>query len=73
MLFTCKDFIMECFRDSIGKVPNYQIMTDASKFYKDKLITLDDIVEIHNLIYPDKYIHENVETFEDPNSYIVTY
>lgn len=73
MLFTCNDFSMKCFRDAVGKVPNYQIMIDAVNLYKNNILTLDNIVEIHNLMYPDKYIHRNVETIEDPSSYIVTY
>ena len=73
MSFSCNDFLMEGLRDAVGKVPNYQIVIDATNLYKNKMLTLNNLVEIHNLIYLEKYIHEDMEAIGDPSSYIVTY
>ena len=73
MSFSCNDFLMEGFRDAVGKVPNYQIIIDATNWYKHKVLTLDNLIEIRNLIHPDNPIHEEPENYSDIESYIVRY
>lgn len=50
MNFSLRDFIKKGLLDAVGKLPDYQIILNATGWYEKEVLTLDDLNEINQAI-----------------------
>lgn len=49
-MFILREFLMKGFRDAVGKMPDYQIIMNATGYYEKNVLTTEDLAEIQSLI-----------------------
>lgn len=67
-MFILRDFLMEGFRDAVGKMADYQIIFNANGYYEKGVLTEEDLAELQNMInvknLPTEEIAEGTEVTE---------
>ena len=49
-MFILREFLMTGFRDAVGKMPDYQIIMNATGYYEKNVLTTEDLAELQSLI-----------------------
>ena len=49
-MFNYRDFLMQGFRNAVGKMADYQIILNANGYYEKEVLTEDDLAELQELI-----------------------
>lgn len=49
-MFDLRNFIKKGFLDSVGKLPDYQIILNASGWFDKSVLTADDLADIQSAI-----------------------
>lgn len=64
-MFNLRDFLMKGFRDAVGKMPDYQIIMNATGYYEKNVLTTEDLAEIQSLIDEKNAPAEATEVIEE--------
>lgn len=57
-MFNLREFVKKGFLDAVGKMPNYQIVLNATGWYEKGLLTEEDLAEIDSAVYPTEEVVE---------------
>lgn len=49
-MFNYREFLMQGFKNAVGKMADYQIIFNANGFYEKGVLTEDDLSELQELI-----------------------
>lgn len=49
-MFNYRNFLMQGFKDAVGKMADYQIILNANGFYEKGVLTESDLSELQTLI-----------------------
>lgn len=49
-MFNYRDFLMQGFKNAIGKMADYQVILNAGGYYEKNVLTEDDLAELQELI-----------------------
>ena len=49
-MFNYRDFLMQGFRNAVGKMADYQIILNANGYYEKEVLTEGDLAELQELI-----------------------
>lgn len=49
-MFDYRDYVMQGYRDAIGKMADHQIILSSVKWQENNVLTLDDLAELQELI-----------------------
>lgn len=49
-MFNYRNFLMQGFKDAVGKMADYQIILNANGFYEKGVLTESDLAELQTLI-----------------------
>ena len=49
-MFNYKEFLMQGFRNAVGKMADYQVILNANGYYEKGVLTEDDLSELQELI-----------------------
>ena len=49
-MFNYREFLMQGYRDAVGRMADYQIILNANGYYEKSVLTEDDLSELQNLI-----------------------
>ena len=49
-MFSLREFLMKGFKDAVGNMADYQIILNATGYYKKGVLTEDDLSELQALI-----------------------
>ena len=65
-MFNYRDFLMQGFRNAVGKMADYQIILNANGYYEKEVLTEDDLAELQELINikntpPSAAVDEDIE------------
>ena len=50
IMFNYREFLMQGFKNAVGKMADYQIIFNANGFYEKGVLTEDDLSELQELI-----------------------
>lgn len=70
-MFSLRNFLMQGFRNAIGKMADYQIILNATGWYKENVLLQEDLEELQRLIdekntpEPTPEQEENIENNYD--------
>lgn len=60
-MFSIREFVKKGFLDGIGKQPDFWIRQNASGWYRDGILTAEDLAEIDAKIEAQYQVEESVE------------
>lgn len=49
-MFNYREFLMQGFRNAVGKMQDYQVILNANGYYEKGVLTEDDLAELQELI-----------------------
>lgn len=49
-MFNYREFLMQGFRNAVGKMADYQVILNANGYYEKGVLTEDDLSELQELI-----------------------
>ncbi len=49
-MFNYKEFLMQGFRNAVGKMADYRVILNANGYYEKGVLTEDDLSELQELI-----------------------
>lgn len=49
-MFNYRNFLMQGFKDAVGKMADYQVILNANGFYEKGVLTESDLAELQTLI-----------------------
>lgn len=49
-MFNYREFLMQGFRNAVGKMQDYQVILNANGYYEKGVLTEDDLAELQGLI-----------------------
>ena len=49
-MFSYRNFLMQGFRNAVGKMQDYQIILNANGYYEKGVLTEEDLAELQELI-----------------------
>lgn len=49
-MFNYREFLMQGFRNAVGKMQDYQVILNANGYYEKDVLTEDDLAELQELI-----------------------
>lgn len=68
-MFDYRGFLMQGFRDAVGKMADYQIILNANGYYEKGVLLEEDLAELQGLIEikntPQEEVAEEVEETEN--------
>lgn len=72
-MFNFREFLMRGYRDAVGKLADYQIILNATGWYKENVLLQEDLEELQRLIdekntpepTPEQEENTDVETVEE--------
>lgn len=64
-MFNYRDFLMQGYRDAVGRMADYQIILNANGYYEKGVLTEDDLSELQNLIDAKNTPIEEVQNNEN--------
>ena len=64
-MFNYREFLMQGFRNAVGKMQDYQVILNANGYYEKGVLTEDDLAELQELINAKNASQEITEGAED--------
>ena len=64
-MFNYRDFLMQGFRNAVGKMQDYQVILNANGYYEKGVLTEDDLAELQELINAKNAPQEITEAESD--------
>ena len=49
-MFNYREFLMQGFRNAVGKMQDYQVILNANGYYEKGVLTEDDLAELQSMI-----------------------
>ena len=49
-MFSLREFLMKGFCDAVGKMPDYQVIMNATGYYEKNVFTTEDLAKLQTLI-----------------------
>ena len=66
-MFNYKEFLMQGFRNAVGKMADYRVILNANGYYEKGVLTEDDLSELQELINIKNTSAEEGEILEEFN------
>ena len=66
-MFNYREFLMQGYRDAVGRMADYQIILNANGYYEKGVLTEGDLSELQNLINAKNTPIEEVQNNENDN------
>ena len=66
-MFNYREFLMQGYRDAVGRMADYQIILNANGYYEKGVLTEDDLSGLQNLIDAKNTPIEEVQNNENDN------
>lgn len=60
-MFNYREFLMQGFRNAVGKMQDYQVILNANGYYEKGVLTEDDLAELQALINAKNAPQEEAE------------
>lgn len=60
-MFNYREFLMQGFRNAVGKMQDYQVILNANGYYEKGVLTEDDLAELQELINAKNAPQEEAE------------
>ena len=60
-MFNYREFLMQGFRNAVGKMQDYQVILNANGYYEKGVLTEDDLAELQDLINAKNAPQEEAE------------
>ena len=64
-MFNYREFLMQGFRNAVGKMQDYQVILNANGYYEKGVLTEDDLAELQELINAKNAPQEITEVAEN--------
>ena len=64
-MFNYREFLMQGFRNAVGKMQDYQVILNANGYYEKGVLTEDDLAELQELINAKNAPQEITEVESD--------
>lgn len=64
-MFNYREFLMQGFRNAVGKMQDYQVILNANGYYEKGVLTEDDLAELQELINAKNAPQEETEAESD--------
>lgn len=64
-MFNYREFLMQGFRNAVGKMQDYQVILNANGYYEKGVLTEDDLAELQELINAKNAPQEETEGAEN--------
>ena len=64
-MFNYRNFLMQGFRNAVGKMQDYQVILNANGYYEKGVLTEDDLAELQELINAKNAPQEITEAESD--------
>ncbi len=64
-MFNYREFLMQGFRNAVGKMQDYQVILNANGYYEKGVLTEDDLAELQELINAKNAPQEITEAESD--------
>lgn len=64
-MFNYREFLMQGFRNAVGKMQDYQVILNANGYYEKGVLTEDDLAELQELINAKNTPQEETEAESD--------
>nr|DAY12614.1 MAG TPA: hypothetical protein [Caudoviricetes sp.] len=64
-MFNYREFLMQGFRNAVGKMQDYQVILNANGYYEKGVLTEDDLAELQELINAKNTPQEEMEAESD--------
>ena len=66
-MFNYREFLMQGFRNAVGKMADYRVILNANGYYEKGVLTEDDLSELQELINIKNTSAEEGEILEEFN------
>ena len=64
-MFNYREFLMQGFRNAVGKMQDYQVILNANGYYEKGVLTEDDLAELQELINAKNAPQEETEESDE--------
>ena len=64
-MFNYRNFLMQGFRNAVGKMQDYQVILNANGYYEKGVLTEEDLAELQELINAKNAPQEETEETEN--------
>ena len=64
-MFNYREFLMQGFRNAVGKMQDYQVILNANGYYEKGVLTEDDLAELQELINAKNAPQEETEADDE--------
>ena len=64
-MFNYREFLMQGFRNAVGKMQDYQVILNANGYYEKGVLTEEDLAELQELINAKNAPQEITEETEN--------
>lgn len=64
-MFNYREFLMQGFRNAVGKMQDYQVILNANGYYEKGVLTEEDLAELQELINAKNAPQEITEAESD--------
>ena len=70
-MFNYRDFLMQGFKNAVGKMADYRIILNANGYYEKGVLTEDDLAELQGMINVKNTPPITEENYDDDETIII--